>query len=200
MFNLATRPAFEGLIAPGRYGKADGEAGVIAAERDGLGLASIEARKDALPALHAAVETAYGAMLPEGPSLARGREVNFIGTGPGQWLAVSEPMANERLAEDLQSTLKEFASISDQSSGRAVLRLEGPKVRDCLAKGLAIDLDPRVFLDGSAATSAISHMGALLWRQGEAYNISVFRSFAGSFWHWLEASAAEYGLETVSTS
>ena len=28
-----------------------------------------------------------------------------------------------------------------------------------------------------------------------AYDLIVARGFAGSFWHWLEESAAEYGLE-----
>jgi heterotetrameric sarcosine oxidase gamma subunit len=81
------------------------------------------------------------------------------------------------------------------------LRLSGPRARDVLAKGLAIDLDPRVFPAGSAATSALSHMGVLVWRgEAETYDIVLFRSVAESFWRWLSASAAEYGYDVVTTS
>jgi methylglutamate dehydrogenase subunit D len=199
---LASLSAFHGLATPGRYGNTAGEAGVTLAERTGFGLATVEVRKGQGDALKKAVREAYGLDLPESSTVAKGKDVAFIGTGPGQWLAVSEKRANEALAEDLAETLHGLASVSDQSSGRAVLRLSGPRARDTLAKGLAIDLDPRVFPGASAATSTLSHMGVLVWREGEAeaYDIALFRSVAASFWRWLEASAAEYGYEVVTTS
>lgn len=200
MSKLETRSAFHDVAAPGRYGRPDGDAGVIVSEREGLGLVTLEGRKGAQARLLKAIQNAYGVEAPDGPTVASGRDVRFIGTGPGQWLAVSETMQNEALTDDLVGKLEGLASIVDQSSGRATLRIEGPNARDCLAKGFAIDLDPRVFPDGSAATGAISLMGALVWRDGEAYDVVVFRSVAASFWHWLEASAAEYGCEIVTTS
>lgn len=200
MSKLASLSAFHGLATPGRYGKADGDAGVTVAERTDLGLASVETRKGQYEALNAAVREAYGLDLPEASIVTQGKDVSFIGTGPGQWLAVSAMLHNEALAEDLADKLKGLASVSDQSSGRAVVRLSGPRVRDVLAKGLAIDLDPRVFPAGGAATSTLSHMGVLVWREGDeqAYDIALFRSVAASFWRWLDASAAEYGYEVAS--
>jgi len=187
---------------PGRFGKGDGDAGVILAERTGLGLATVAVRKAQDDGLKAAVREAYGLDLPDGPTLAQGKDVLFIGTGPGQWLAVSATLQNEALAEDLADRLNGLASISDQSSGRAVIRVSGPRAREILAKGLAIDLDPRVFGPGNAATSTISLMGVLVWRDGEAesYDIALFRSVAGSFWTWLTASAAPVGYAVVTTS
>jgi sarcosine oxidase subunit gamma len=197
---LVSLSAFHGIAKPGRYGKADGDAGVTVIERTDLGLASVETRKGQDEALKAAVREAYDLDLPEGSTVAHGKNVSFIGTGPGQWLAVSATLQNEALAEDLAGKLKGLASVSDQSSGRAVVRLSGPRVRDVLAKGLAIDLDPRVFPAGGAATSTLSHMGVLVWRQGDeqAYDIALFRSVAASFWRWLDASAAEFGYEVAS--
>lgn len=202
MSKLASLSAFHSLATPGRYGKTDGAAGVTIAERTGLGLATVEVRKGQDEALKTAVRKAYGLDLPEGSIATPGKKVSFIGTGPGQWFAVSETLANEALAEALTGKLQGLASVSDQSSGRAVLRLSGPRARDTLAKGLAIDLDPRVFPAASAATSTLSHMGVLVWREGEAevYDIALFRSVAASFWRWLEASAAEYGYEVVTTT
>ncbi|ODS00484.1 hypothetical protein AUC69_01095 [Methyloceanibacter superfactus] len=193
--------ALHGIANPGRVGKAD-TPGVTIAERANLGLATLAARKGQDKALTAAVREAYGVDLPAKSVTARGKSVNFIGYGPGQWLVVSETLAHEALAEDLATRLKGLASVSDQSGGRAVLRVSGPRARDVLAKGLAVDLDPRAFPAGGAVTSTISHMGVQLWQEGEAdsYDIAIFRSVSASFWRWLTASAAEYGYEVVTTS
>jgi methylglutamate dehydrogenase subunit D len=128
--------------------------------------------------------------------------VSFIGYGPGQWLAVSASLANEALARNLSETLAGLASISDQSGGRTVLRISGPHARDVLAKGLPIDLDPRAFPLGSAATSAISHMGVQLWQLDDtrSYDLAIFRSVSESFWSWLTASAAEFGYVVEAAS
>jgi methylglutamate dehydrogenase subunit D len=199
---LTARSALHGLAVPGRFGKAEGEPGVIIAERKDLGLATVACRKRQEDGLKASVGEAYGVKLPLNALVARGPEVSFIGYGPGQWLAVSETLQNDALARDLATRLMGLASISDQSDGRAVIRVSGPRVPDVLAKGLPIDLDPRSFPRGSAATSAISHMGVQLWQMDDtqSYDIALFRSVSASFWRWLTASAAEYGYEVVTAS
>jgi methylglutamate dehydrogenase subunit D len=80
-----------------------------------------------------------------------------------------------------------------------VLRLTGPQARAVLAKGLPIDLHPRAFAPGSAATSTISLMGVQIWQVDDAptYDLAFFRSVSASFWHWLTASAAEFGYEVA---
>jgi sarcosine oxidase subunit gamma len=194
--------ALAGIAVPGRFGKPGGEPGVVIQERVGLGLATVAARKGQADALKAAVASAYGVDLPVSSRFARGASVSFIGYGPGQWLAVSEQLANEALARDLAQHLKGLASISDQSGGRTVLRVSGPRARDVLAKGLPIDLDPRAFPLGSAATSTISLMGVQLWQTDDtrSYDITIFRSVSASFWRWLTASAGEYGYEVSGRS
>jgi sarcosine oxidase subunit gamma len=197
--SLQPNSALAGIAVPGRYGKQDGEPGVVVSERIGLGLATLAARKRA--PLRVAVKASYGVDLPDGSSIVHGPNVSFIGYGPGQWLAVSESLAGEALARDLAQRLKGLASVSDQSGGRTVLRISGTRARDVLAKGLPIDLDPRSFPLGSAATSTISLMGVQIWQTDDtrSYDIAVFRSVSASFWRWLTASAAEFGCE-VTTS
>ena len=201
MSDRALRPlsALSGLAIPGRYGRAEGEAGVIISELTGLGLATVACRKGQAPALNTTVQKSYGVELPASSRVAQGPKVTFIGYGPGQWLAVSESIANEALAGDLAAKLKGLASISDQSGGRTVFRISGLRARDVLAKGLPIDLDPRAFPPGSAATSAISHIGVQLWQIDDArgYDLAIFRSLTESFWRWLTASAAEFGYEVA---
>lgn len=199
MSDRALRPvsALAGLAVPGRYGKAGGAPGVTIAERVGLGLATVALRKGHGDALRQAVAEAYGVALPDGSRIVQGPQVSFVGYGPGQWLAVSETLGSETLARDLANRLKGLASISDQSGGRTVLRLSGPHARDVLAKGLSIDLHPRAFAAGNAATSTISLMGVQLWQVDDTpiYDIALFRSVSASFWRWLTASAGEFGYE-----
>ena len=199
MSDRSLRPvsALTGVAVPGRYGKNHGTPGVTIAERQGLGIATVAARKGQATALKTAVSEAYGVALPDGSRAAQGPQGSFVGYGPDQWLAVSESLANEALARDLAEKLMGFASISDQHGGRTVLRLSGPRARDVLAKGLPIDLHPRAFAPGNAATSTISLMGVQLWQVDDAptYDIALFRSVSESFWHWLTASAAEFGYD-----
>lgn len=193
--------ALSGLAVPGSFGKEAGAPGVTIEERTGLGLATVAARKGEADALKRAVASAYGVDLPESSRAVHGSEVSFIGYGPGQWLAVSETLASEALARDLAMRLRGLASISDQSGGRTVLRLSGREARAVLAKGLPIDLHPRAFAPGNAATSTISLMGVQIWQVDDAptYDLAIFRSVSASFWHWLTASAAEFGYEVTGS-
>lgn len=196
---LTPRSALTGVAITGRYTRRDAP-GVTLGERVDVGLATVAARKGTADALAAIVRRTYGADLPAGSRVAAGPSVAFIGTAPGQWLAVSETFANGALADDLAEKLAGLASITDQSDGRAVIRISGPRARDVLAKGLPIDLHPKAFRPGDAATTVISLIGAQLWQVDEAptYDIAVFRGFAGSFWGWLTASAAEFGYVVES--
>lgn len=198
---LTSTSALHELALPGRYGETEGAPGVTIAERANLGLATVACRKGQEGGLRESVREAYGVDLPLTSTVGRGEDVSFVGTGPGQWLAVSKSLANEALAADLAAKLKGLASVVDQNGGRAVLRLSGPRARDVLAKGLAVDLDPRVFPEDGAVTSTISHMGVQLWQEAPgSYDIVLFRSVAESFWRWLTASAAEFGYEVVTAS
>jgi methylglutamate dehydrogenase subunit D len=199
---LRAKSALAGVAVPGRYGRSYGEPGIVISERIGLGLATVAARRGKADALSQAVANAYGVDLPTSSRVIQGSQVSFIGYGPGQWLAVSASLANEALARELSAKLAGLASISDQSGGRTVLRLSGPHARDVLAKGLPIDLDPRAFSLGSAATSAISHMGVQLWQLDDtrSYDLAIFRSVSESFWSWLTASAAEFGYAVEAAS
>lgn len=86
----------------------------------------------------------------------------------------------------------------DQSDGRVVLRISGPRARDALEKGLHIDLHPRVFGPGDTALTAISYIGVHFWQLDAlpTYEFTMFRSFAIAFCEWLAEAAAEFGFAT----
>jgi sarcosine oxidase subunit gamma len=82
-----------------------------------------------------------------------------------------------------------------------VLRLSGRNIRDALAKGCLIDLHPRAFRPGDVALTSIAHISVQLWVVDEAtFELAVPRSMAMSFWSWLRASAAPYGVEVAATA
>jgi sarcosine oxidase subunit gamma len=190
--------ALDGAVAPGRHGRRVGDPGVIATELGKVGLALVTARKGQRALVAEAVRATFGAELPDAPRRAAGRDIAFIWSGPDQWLAHVVPAPTAGM-EAVLTPLAGMAALVDQSHGRTVLRVTGPRVRDALAKGFPIDLHPRAFGPGDTAVTSVAHIGAQIWQTDAAptYEIAVARGFALSFWHWLEASAAEYGLDLV---
>ncbi len=176
-------------FAPGRYGKADGRPGVqVCARRIGL-LASVIARRGAAKTLAATLERELD-----------GDVLTVLGIGPGHWWI--ESASSARSADDLQTMFEGSASVFDLTDSRVVLEIGGPRIRDALAKMLPIDLHPSVFRTGDVAVTIASHIGVTLWRMADAqtadapqYRLAVARSYFGSFWRGLVASAAEYGCE-----
>jgi heterotetrameric sarcosine oxidase gamma subunit len=196
--NLAVS-ALDGVVAAGRRGRRTGDPGVVVSEVRGVGLATVTARKGRREALVDAARAAFGAELPSLPRCVAARDTAFVWSGPDQWLAYRHPSLAQSMEGALAEPLAEFAAIVDQSHGRTILRVAGPRVREALAKGLAIDLHPREFKTGYAAVTAVAQIAVHFWQTDDrpTYQFAVPRGFALSFWHWLEASAAEYGLEFI---
>jgi methylglutamate dehydrogenase subunit D len=194
--------ALDGVVAAGRHGRRTGGPGVMVSEVRGGGLATVTARKGRREALLDAARAAFGVELPSLPRCVTARDIAFIWSGPDQWLAYWNPAPARGMEAALAEPLTAFAAIVDQSHGRTLLRVTGPRVRDALAKGLAIDLHPREFKTGYAAVTAVAHIGVHFWQTDDRpiYALAVPRGLALSFWHWLEASSAEYGLELVAAS
>lgn len=190
---LVPQSAFAGLAAtrPG--------SGVMVTDRNGLGVAVVLVRNGRIPALAARVQEHFGIALPRSPKRAAARKVAFAATGPAAWLAVWED-GGGGFATSLREAVGDAASIVEQSDGYAVLRISGLRARDALAKGVPLDLHPRAFAIGDVATTSVSHIGATIWRLDDrqdgapVFEFVVFRSLAESFWHWLDESAAEFGL------
>lgn len=186
-------------VLPARSGPEGAEAGVVAAPRESLGLATAMALCGQACALRAKLRALYDLEVPTRPAIARGRDLELAWTGPEQWLAVS---ADRAVAGRLAGELEGLAAVSDQSDARAVLRLSGPKAREALAKGCPLDLHPRAFRPGDTALTAIAHVGVQLWQVDDAptFDLLVARSMAASFWRWLFASSREFGLATMSST
>jgi sarcosine oxidase subunit gamma len=168
---------------------------VALSERTGLALFVVSAAAGKASEVAAKVMSITGLELPLAPKRVSKDGFALIGTAPGQWLAVVEGNAALGLLAKLAAGLKGLATIIDQSDGKAVLRISGPRARDTLAKGCSLDLNPRVFKPGSAGTTPVALIDCVIWQVDETptYDLAIPTSFAESFWSWLTASAAEYG-------
>lgn len=164
--------------------------------RETLTMASFAAAKGKKDELNAAVRAAYGVDLPKTPSRVEGQGVAFVWAGPEQWLAVADRKEDRDLEIEFKKTFGPLASVVDQSDGRVVVRISGPRAREMLAKGVPVDLDENAFRPGSVAITHASHIGVILWQidAKPTYEVALFRSYVDSFAHWLLDSAAEYGV------
>jgi sarcosine oxidase subunit gamma len=198
MVSLAERAALAGLAVPGHYGRA-GVTGLVIEERTDLAFASVIAKRGKRFALINAVNTAFGIALPDGPRRATRGAVTFAGAGPDQWIASAEGSEAAGFAAKVRARIGPFAAVADQSDSRLVLRVSGPRVRDALAKGLAVDLHPNVFKPGDAASTVVGYIGTQIDMLDDApsYQVTAPRSMAGSFWSWLTSAAAEFGYDVT---
>jgi methylglutamate dehydrogenase subunit D len=198
---LTARSALAGTARLGRYGaRAESPPGVTLSERENLAIAHIAARQGKLAEVLDWLSAVTGATAEDSPRCATGDGMVVVGCGPGQWFVFSEGARSATAVARLTDALAGLASVIDHSSGKVVVRVAGPRARDVLAKGCAVDLDTRAFGPGRAAATEIAHIGCQLWQVDETptFVLVVNRSIAKSFWSWLTASSAEYGYEVVA--
>ena len=164
-------------------------------ERPDVALAAIIARKGQEAELALRMREKFGCELPAMNTYVAATTLRMAATGPRQWLAMADNIGGLQFQRQLTAELGELASIFDQSDGRTILQIQGTKVRETLAKGVLLDLDPAVFGVGSAAITSIAHIGVHFWQTDAkpTYEFAVFRSFAVALSEWLLDSAAEYG-------
>lgn len=189
--------AWRGVAGRGRPGVVEEtRAGVVITPRHDLAIACVIGSEADLSELTRYFSDRYAADLPSKPKIVMANDVTLLWAGPSQWLAMSR---QADLPSRLSTGLGRIAAVSDQSDARAVLRLEGASVRAALAKGCPIDLHPRVFHPGDTAITSIAGMGVQLWRDddGDVFHLTVARSMVESFWSWLMASSAEFGVEVL---
>jgi sarcosine oxidase subunit gamma len=167
----------------------DPSAGLVVERLDDGALARLASRRGLEAVLALLVRRHYGIELPSGPAVASHDGIAFIGIAPEAWMVIGVEL--EALAQSLGTA----ASLFDWSDSRALLQLSGPRVRDTLAKGLPVDLHPRVFRSGCVAVTRIGHIGVTLWQIDAAprFKLAVPRSYAGDLLHWLLQAGAEYG-------
>jgi sarcosine oxidase subunit gamma len=136
------------------------------------------------------LRAAFGLDLPAAGRSTQAGALVAVWAGPGHYLVQREGPAP--LFAEVAAAIGELAAVIDVTDARATLRLRGPAARRVLARLLPIDLHPRAFAPGHAATTVAAHLTVQV-RQIDAvptYDLAVSRSFAGSLWRALELAGA----------
>ena len=107
--------------------------------------------------------------------------------GPDEWLVLTSPV--ERVAR--ASSLQEFGAVTDVSAQRTTIELTGPRVRDLLARGCAIDLDPSVAPVGTCVSTLLAQTGVIIVVEADAVLLLVRSSFASYLARWLEDASTD---------
>ena len=172
---------------------------VLAQERVGLEVARLTVRREQTSELCRRVYGRFGIELPQQPRQVSAGALVAAGVAPGAWLFVAEAAGSEFIPS-LRAASERCATVVDLSDAYAIVRLSGPRVRECLAKLLPLDLHERRFAVGHLAQTVAAHMSVMVWRlEDTPQGLAVFETWAGlSFaasWHRaLRESAAEFGL------
>ncbi|MGG7643987.1 sarcosine oxidase subunit gamma [Rhodovulum sp. YNF3179] len=147
-------------------------------------------------ALAAAIQDVIGTDVPGR------RRIEVAGDHAAAWMSPDElllmmpyaaaPQAAAKIAEALAG---EAALVVNVSDARALFRIEGPGVRDVLAKGAPVDLSPGAFGAGEIRRTRIGQVAAAFWLTGaDSFDIVCFRSVAEYVFDWLSTGAAEDSL------
>jgi sarcosine oxidase subunit gamma len=182
------------VAVQGRFGADKGAPGVVLGLRHPLSIVIVIARKNQAQALSTAIEQHYGLACPPPGRSARRNGLTLHWCGAEQWYALAEARGEGELYRELATKLRGLASCSDQSHGRVIITIAGPKARHMLAKGTPVDLHPQPFAAGQCAVTQMAHVGVHLAQVGpDDFELSVFRGFSESFWEWLTEQAEEFG-------
>ncbi len=182
-----------GLPEPGWYGTAARAPGVVASAAS-VSLCLLQPAKVDGESSLAQVAQKIGVAVPQSGFVDISGDRRLAWSGRGAWLLVTPEDAG--LAERLRDLSGSGVSVTDQSDGRAMLRISGPAARRVLQKGSAIDLDPRAFGAGRTAVTTIEHVGVQILQitDAPAYELITARSSVAHLWHWLVNAAGEFGL------
>lgn len=155
-------------------------------------LATVMARLNQAEELTRRVREAFGLELAWVPRRTGADATAFAWSGPGHWLAMTQGTDGATFMTRLRATLDGVASVSDQSDGRVVIRISGPRAREILARGVPIDLHPRAFVPGDTAVTLAAHIVVHIWQLDAVptYELAVSRSMVASFLEWLGSAAA----------
>jgi sarcosine oxidase subunit gamma len=112
--------------------------------------------------------------------------------GPDEWLVLGPPGAGADIVGELGAAFEgSHRSIVDVSANRVALELSGPRAKEILSKGCAIDLHPRAWRPGMCAQTMLARAQVILHERSDTTGILVRPSFADYLVDWLiDASGA----------
>ena len=141
----------------------------------------------------AGIARAQGVTLPAFGRVDAGVSCVSLCVRPERWLLLTPPAAPGAAAADWQRHCAGAGAAVDLSSGLAAGYLEGPALRDVLARGCRLDLDPAVFPAGHAAATIVAQVSIILAALGPGLLLLTPATTAMHLIDWLESAARSLG-------
>ena len=141
-----------------------------------------------------AVALALDLQLPTEPNTTTSHgNLTALWLGPDEWLLTAPPGTAAHLETRIRTAgAASVISVTDVSANRTTLLVTGPRARDLLAHGCALDLHPRVFGPGHCAQTTLARAQVVIVGREEGFWVLVRSSFAGYLTDWLLDAATEY--------
>ncbi|HYM29383.1 MAG TPA: sarcosine oxidase subunit gamma family protein [Steroidobacteraceae bacterium] len=143
----------------------------------------------------AACVAARGVTLPRVGQLMRASGTLALGCRPGRTLLLSAPAAPGAAATRWGETCGAQAAAVDLSSALSVLHLGGGALREALARGCRLDLDPDLFPAGRVAATIIAQVATILAALPGGMLVLTPSSTARHWREWLAAAARPFGYQ-----
>jgi sarcosine oxidase, subunit gamma len=150
----------------------------------------------------AAVKEVLHVDLPKTPrTSSTWGDIKVLWLSPDQWLVTCNRVKAQELTDDLAAALKDIHSLAvNVSDMRAIIRLEGERVREVVMKGATLDLTDGSYTPGTVRRMRFAEIAALLHIvENTTIDIYVFRSYADYAWNFL-VKAARRGSEVAALS
>ena len=172
----------------GTEAQIDTIAGLTITECPYWAIASVAARSNSEKPMATAFKKAMGFGLPK-PMQSTGKDgVTAFWIGPDQYFIEAPIADNELLADTLATTLKQTASITEQTGGWVRFDVAGSGCSDVFER-LCI-LDTRTMDEGAVSRTSLEHSGCfILCRKSDHFSVYGPRSTAGSIHHALVTAA-----------
>jgi heterotetrameric sarcosine oxidase gamma subunit len=140
------------------------------------------------------LETRLAAALPACGALQVQAQRVILGHRPGRWLILSAPEAPGSAADRWRAACGDAAAVIELSSGLDVLHLAGAALREMLARGCRLDLDPALFPAGRVAATIIAQVSTILAALPSGMLILTPASTARHLREWLATAAQPFGF------
>lgn len=166
------------------------DAPVTITRRTGLGMISLRGDLGSAP-LAEAVRAAGGCAVPGQRRIEREGDCAVAWMAPDELLIF---LPQDRTAEALRAlgdALGDAHHLAlDMSDARTVFQLSGAGVREVLAKGAPVPLDPGAFSPGDFRRTRLGQVAVAFWMTApQDFELMCFRSVAGFVATWLETAA-----------
>jgi heterotetrameric sarcosine oxidase gamma subunit len=197
---LEKNSALGAVLKSGSRDGAGGQHGLRVGEAKGWKLVQVAAFPGTIVGLEGALRPLLRAELPVrvGQATAIGAR-RLLKIGPEQFWIIT--LDDEDIAPDLQCVVTPtLGSVTALSHSRTCLWIDGPRSREVLETGIALDLHPEVFRQNFFGLTGLHHTPITVYRSDESrYELYVLRTFAVWAWEWLIDAALPFGYEIVET-